>query len=114
LNKEQSDQNCERSAKIMRSNSEGVEVGDLPGRKCQPHQAVVDLFRDYGGGQACREGCPQGAVEQALRLIQMVPGHVDKIIDARHPAEIEPHPNEMADIVRLIDEYEANQKAKVA
>jgi hypothetical protein len=41
----------------------------------------------------------------------MVPGHVDKIIDARHPAEIEPHPNEMADIVRLIDEYEANQKA---
>ncbi len=44
----------------------------------------------------------------------MVPGHVDKIIDARHPAEIEPHPNEMADIVRLIDEYETNQKAKVA
>jgi hypothetical protein len=46
----------------------GVEVGDLPGRKRQPAQAVIDLFRDYGGGQARREGCPQGAVEQALHL----------------------------------------------
>ena len=26
------------------------------------------LFRDYGGGQARRKGCPQGAVEQALHL----------------------------------------------
>ena len=91
-----------------------MEVGDLPGWKRQSDQTIIDLFRYYGGGQAGGKRCPQGAVEQALRLIQMVPGHVDKIIDARHPAEIEPHPNEMADIVRLIDEYEANQKAKVA
>jgi len=85
-----------------------ARVGESGGGNANP------LFRDYRGGQARREGCAQRAVEQALRLIQMVPGHVDKIIDARHPAEIEPHPNEMADIVRLIDEYEANQKAKVA
>jgi hypothetical protein len=45
-----------------------VEVGDLPGRKRQPDQAVIDLFRDYRGGQARREGCPQGAIEQALRV----------------------------------------------
>jgi hypothetical protein len=32
--------------------SEGVEVGDLPRRKRQPDQAVIDLFRHYGGGQA--------------------------------------------------------------
>ena len=49
----------------------GVEVGDLPGRKRQPDQAVIDPFRDYGGGQARREGCPQGAVEQALRLTRV-------------------------------------------
>ena len=47
-----------------------ISMGDLPGRKRQPDQAVIDLFRDYGGGQAGREGCPQGAVEQALRLIR--------------------------------------------
>ena len=46
-----------------------MEVGDLPGRKCQPDQAVIDLFRHYGGGQAGGKRCPQGAVEQALRLI---------------------------------------------
>ena len=46
-------------------------MGDLPGRKRQPDQALIDLFRDYGGGQAGREGCPQGAVEQALRLIRV-------------------------------------------
>jgi hypothetical protein len=27
---------------------EGMEVGDLPCRKCQPDQAVTGLFRDYG------------------------------------------------------------------
>jgi len=50
------------------TSAEGVKVGDLPGGKRQPDQALIDLFRDYGGGQAGREGCPQGAVEQALRL----------------------------------------------
>jgi hypothetical protein len=29
------------------------------------------LYFDYGGGQASGEGCPQGAVEQALRLIRV-------------------------------------------
>jgi hypothetical protein len=29
-----------------------VEVGDLPGWKCQSDQAIIDLFRHYGGGQA--------------------------------------------------------------
>jgi hypothetical protein len=39
------------------------------GWKCQPDQAIIDLFRHYGGGQAGRKRCPQGAVEQTLQLI---------------------------------------------
>jgi hypothetical protein len=27
-------------------------VGDLPAWKCQSDQAIIDLFRHYGGGQA--------------------------------------------------------------
>jgi hypothetical protein len=38
--------------------SEGMEVGDLPGRKYQPDQAVTDLFRHYGSGQAGGKRCP--------------------------------------------------------
>ena len=34
------------------TSSKGMEVGDLPGRKCQPHQAFIGLFRHYRGGQA--------------------------------------------------------------
>ena len=41
----------------------GMEVGDLPGRKCQPHQAVIGLFRHYRGGQAGGQRGPQGPVE---------------------------------------------------
>src|SRR6516162_5447150 len=40
------------------TSSKGMEVGDLPGRKCQPHQA-----RHYGGGQTGGQRGPQRAVE---------------------------------------------------
>ena len=40
------------------TSSEGMEVGDLPCRKCQPDQAVTGLFRDYDSGQAGGERCP--------------------------------------------------------
>src|SRR5262245_33577621 len=46
-----------------------MEVGDLPGRKCQPNQAGSDLFRHYGSGQAGGKRCPEGVVEQTLYLI---------------------------------------------
>jgi len=51
------------------TSSEGVEVGDLPGWKCQSDQAIIDLFRHYGGSQAGGKRCPQGAVEQTFHLI---------------------------------------------
>jgi hypothetical protein len=51
------------------TSSEGVEVGDLPGWERQSDQAIFDLFRHYGGGQAGGKRCPQGAVEQNLQLI---------------------------------------------
>ena len=40
------------------TSSEGMEVEDLPGRKCQPNQAVVDLFRYHRVGEAGRKNCP--------------------------------------------------------
>src|SRR5262250_3802288 len=45
------------------TSSKGMEVGDLPGRKCQPHQASIGLFRHYRGGQAGGQRGPQGPVE---------------------------------------------------
>jgi hypothetical protein len=36
----------------------GMEVGDLPGRKCQPDQTIADLFRYYSSGQAGGKRCP--------------------------------------------------------
>src|SRR6516164_618539 len=45
------------------TSSKGMEVGDLPGRKCQPHQAVIGLFRHYRGGQAGGQRGPRGPVE---------------------------------------------------
>jgi hypothetical protein len=62
-----------------------MEVGDLPGRKCQSDQAITDLFRKYRGSQAGGKRCPSGAVEQALHLIALVPG-------ADLPNEIEADP----------------------
>jgi hypothetical protein len=38
------------------TSSKGMEVGDLPGRKYQPHQAVIGLFRHYGTAAARRAG----------------------------------------------------------
>jgi hypothetical protein len=49
--------------------AEGVAVGDLPGWKRQSDQAIINLFRHYGGGQAGRKRCAQRAVEQTLQLI---------------------------------------------
>jgi hypothetical protein len=49
--------------------SEGVEVGDLSGWKRQSDQAIIDLFRQYGRGEAGGKRCPQGAFEQTLQLI---------------------------------------------
>src|SRR5262249_349777 len=54
-----------------------MEVGDLPGRKCQPHQAVIGLFRYYRGGPAGGQRGPRGPVE-ALRLIVLRPATVFK------------------------------------
>jgi hypothetical protein len=48
-------------------------VGDLPGWKRQSDQAIIDLFRHYGGGQAGGKRCPQGAFEQTLQLISPGP-----------------------------------------
>jgi hypothetical protein len=49
--------------------SEGVEVGDLSSWKRQSDQAIINLFRHYGGGQAGGKRCAQGIVEQTFQLI---------------------------------------------
>src|SRR5262245_15209760 len=51
------------SVVVKGTSSKGMEVGDLPGRKCQPHQAVIGLFRHYRGGQAGGQSGPRGLVE---------------------------------------------------
>src|SRR6266567_9058182 len=45
-----------------------MEVGDLPGRKCQPHQAVIGLFRHYGGGQTGGQNEPSSMPDQKMQL----------------------------------------------
>jgi hypothetical protein len=44
----------------------GVEVGDLPGWKRQSDQAIIDLFRHYGGGQAGRKRCLKELLNKLL------------------------------------------------